>query len=783
MNPNLRLTVSICAGLITLSLLTWLTFALAPDPGNLLPGILFGLLIVFTTTFGVELAQGRVSLLPMTTVAACLVAGLVPAAWAAYVGALVHEVVRDLPAARAGPRRKRGLMRPLGVAAANASIQSLSILGGGAIFKSLDGITPLTRLGQAQVLPLLFLCLTYLAVNYVCAGIYIAARGREALNAYLRILPNALLYEGAPLLFAPLMALTYTQLGLGQFIPFALILVVTSLITNNLASTSSRLERRLRELDSLQAVGQALSASLDQETILSAIYTQVAHLMPAQNFYVALYDGESDEVSFPLAIEEGEQKQWRSRRMGGGMTEHILHTQAPLLLKREVGAGLQELGLDQIGRVAASWLGVPMMAGAEPLGVIAVQSYDAPDVYDESHQEVLVTIASQAAVAIENARLYARTDEALARRVQELASILQTTHEGILLLDRDWRVLAANRALSDYVGFAQAELSGRSLRTPLDEGVLPLTLIGYTEAELAADCQSLLGQEDAFEREEIVTPGPPERQVERTLAPVRDRGGRTSGWLLVLRDVTEERELARLRDELTHMLIHDLRSPLAALKSGLDLIDVLSREGDTGNLDRVLSLARQGGERMLHMINQLLDVNRLESGQMPVHAEATDIRGLFENVAAQLGPLAGSAEITVQIAVDPDLPLLDVDPELIGRVVHNLLDNAIKFTPARGRIQLWAHRDPQAPAGESALVGVTDTGLGIPEEERGRIFLKFQQVTSSKEGRPGTGLGLAFCKLAVEAHGGQIWVESEWGEGSTFVARLPLIGTASVSSP
>ncbi len=550
-------------------------------------------------------------------------------------------------------------------------------------------------------------------------------------------------------------------------------MIVSSLITRGLALTSERLERRVKELDSLQAVGQALSASLNLDTILTAIHTQVASLMPAQNFYVALYDAETDEVSFPLAIEDGERVRWRSRSAGKGLTEHVLRTNAPLLIRRDVGAVLAELGLDAIGRPAASWLGVPISAGAEPLGIMAVQSYSTPDAYDVSHQEVLTTIASQAAVAIQNARLYARTDEALARRVLELDSILRTTREGVLLLDQDWRVVAANRALADFLGVAQAELTGSIVEARPDGDPL-ITLIGYTAEDLRIACQDT-PPEEWQRKQTVVVPGPPERHVERTLAPVRDRHGTTTGWLLVFRDLTEEMALARLREDMTRMLVHDLRSPLTVLRGGLEMLQASLAEGKMQDADQLLKLAQRGSDRLLDMINALLDISKLESGQMVIQPVVVNVEDLIRDVVDRLASLADEAHVTVEVTVPASLPPLSVDTDLIGRVLVNLLDNAIKFTPDYGHVGLWARPDLEH-ASTAILIGISDTGPGIPPEIQPRLFEKFQQVPSVVGRRPGTGLGLAFCKLAVEAHGGQIWVESEVGKGSTFVVRLPVVG-------
>ncbi|MBN1139932.1 MAG: GAF domain-containing protein [Anaerolineae bacterium] len=777
MTRETRHHISIAAAVVVLVVLIGLTALAPPGAIPLLPGLLFGGLLVLTMTFGVLLVEGEVSLLPMTSVAACLVMGPLATGWAAFAAVIAHGLIRYIWGGRLGLAPRPEGKELVGLTAANATMHTVSILAGGLVFRAVGGGTPLLAVGWPQILPLVLLSLVYLGVNYLIAALYIATRRWTAFQSYLRSLPNLVFYEGTPLLFAPLAALIYTRLGVGAFFLFALILVAASLITHSLAFTSRRLGRRVKELDSLRAVGQTLSASLDVETILQAIYDQAATLMPAHNFYVALYDPETDEVSFPLAVENSERVQWRSRRAGNGLTEYVLRTRAPLLIRKQVEAAVKALGLGHIGRPAACWLGVPLLAGLEPLGIIAVQSFAAPEAYDASHQEVLATIAAQAAVAIQNARLYARTDEALARRVQELGSILSTTHEGMLLLDLDWRVLAANRALADLVGVAQGELVGKALRLRPGQGEPLAALIGYTLAELQADCEALAHGEE-WTRKQIVVPGPPERHVERTLTPVRDREGVISGWLVALRDVTEEIQLAHLKEDMTRMLIHDLRSPLSIIKGSLDMLAITHGEGNRESFDKLLAMAQRGSDQLLRLVNNLLDISRLEEGQQPLVPEPAAARALLEEAAARFAPLLASAQIAVEIAAEPGLPLLYIDRHLIDRVLNNLLHNAIKFTPDGGRIRLWARpidsADRPDPAPAAMLVGVSDTGPGIPLAEQPRLFQKFHRLDSTQGRWTGSGLGLSFCKLAVEEHGGRIWVESEAGQGSSFVMTLPV---------
>jgi signal transduction histidine kinase len=262
--------------------------------------------------------------------------------------------------------------------------------------------------------------------------------------------------------------------------------------------------------------------------------------------------------------------------------------------------------------------------------------------------------------------------------------------------------------------------------------------------------------------------------VERTLTPVLDREGTVTGWLVALRDVTEQIEHARLKEDMTRMLVHDLRSPLTIIKGSLDLLGLAQAERDDASFQKLLGMAERSSDQMLRMVSDLLDISRLEDGQQPLHPEPVNARWLLKENLARFEPLLIPAGLRAEIAVEPDLPLLNVDGHLIERVLGNLLHNAVKFTPDGGRICLWARLDPkQAPGG--MLLGITDSGPGIAADEIPRLFQKFHRIDSTQGRWTGTGLGLSFCKQAVEGHGGRIWVESQKGQGSTFMMALPVV--------
>ncbi len=228
----------------------------------------------------------------------------------------------------------------------------------------------------------------------------------------------------------------------------------------------------------------------------------------------------------------------------------------------------------------------------------------------------------------------------------------------------------------------------------------------------------------------------------------------------------ELRQLEELRDNLTHMIVHDLRSPLTGIKGYLDLLKLTATglsEEERGYIDQALG----GVSRLVEMISSLLDVNRLESGEMPLDKREADLAALADEAIASLGGLTVDRRLVREY---PDAPVRTTcDRALTRRVVANLLGNALKFTPSSGSVGVTVLKRNGAPR-----IEVRDTGPGIPREFFTKIFDKFGQVEARKQRKElSTGLGLTFCKLAVEAHGGTIGVESEVGKGSTFWFELP----------
>ena len=231
-------------------------------------------------------------------------------------------------------------------------------------------------------------------------------------------------------------------------------------------------------------------------------------------------------------------------------------------------------------------------------------------------------------------------------------------------------------------------------------------------------------------------------------------------------------ELEKLRDSLTGMIVHDLRTPLTSLLTGLQTFDAL---GDLSADQReLLEIAIRGGNTLLGMINDLLDISKMESGSLTLERAPVSPAALIDQALAQIDSLARAKSLSLARDLAPDLPDLVADEEKLRRTLVNLLGNAVKFTPRGGTITVSAGIEP---GGRAVRFAVGDTGEGIPAEAFERIFEKFGQVETRKGGRKmSTGLGLTFCKMVAEAHGGRIWVESTLGQGSAFSFLIPLPG-------
>jgi len=532
------------------------------------------------------------------------------------------------------------------------------------------------------------------------------------------------------------------------------------------ARADQALARRVEELAALEAIGCELTGTLDLRRVADLIVALTRQVTGAS-------------AGSLLLLEEGGAAAQLVAH-GGYLPERIeplLHESWPLtrgIAGRVFRAGevvnVPDVRLDpdyfEINPRTLSQLGVPIIREGRTLGVIMVESTESA-AFDQSTVDFVRQLANQAAAAIENARLF----QAAAEGRDRLRAILDSSRDGTLVFDITGRVVMANPSIEKLLGVSQADMEGRSLAELLSEPGLDLAArLGYSPAALLT-LPERLERSDLVETLVYQVVQPSQRFIERSVVPVVDSSGTLTGWMITLRDVTEERTLQQARDDLTSMIIHDLRGPLVAILSGLQILGGVLPEAGDAAVREVVTAAERSCHKLLGLVNSLLDVHRIEAGRVEIAPKPINLAALVSNVLDWLAPLVQERAITVVRQMEAGWSVM-ADEDMISRVLMNLLDNALKFTPLSGRIII----DIGPAPGEEGFIccAVNDTGPGIPPEYRERIFDRFFHGPADLlQRRGGAGLGLAFCKLAVQAHGGRIWVES--GEqGSTFYFTLPV---------
>jgi PAS domain S-box-containing protein len=333
------------------------------------------------------------------------------------------------------------------------------------------------------------------------------------------------------------------------------------------------------------------------------------------------------------------------------------------------------------------------------------------------------------------------------------------------------RILLVNPAAAALLEQPAASLSAQEI--PREAA----PRLGYTVTELSQRLAALhQGETPPGTRHQYriqLSQNGPARHLERTETAVNSDDGRIMGWLMVFRDITEEAELAQRRTDLIRMIVHDLRNPLTTFLSSLDALE--DEVSSLAAAQELVADARRGCYDMLDMVDSLMDINRMEVGQSMVEAEAMRLPPLVAQVVERLQPLAQARQVSLTCDLPAGLPAIWADAEIVRRILINLLDNALKFTPAGGTVAVRLAATTEAIAGHEAGVccTVTDTGPGIPEAYRDRIFDPYLRTNPGGAQVQGTGLGLTFCKLAVEGHNGRIWAENGPAGGSRFSFTLP----------
>ena len=529
--------------------------------------------------------------------------------------------------------------------------------------------------------------------------------------------------------------------------------------------------RRIADLSHLYQASLALAASIDFDEALERISLIAREITDSDAVTVYLYDSKTDQVTHGTYLAGSERLSDPSSIRPGGVTRRVIETRQPLLVNDTLREPDMNMRVVEAG--IRSVIAMPILRKSEVLGVLYVNSRQ-PSKYNSDSLQLVQLLANEAAVAIDNARLFSE----VARARDRLAAILNSSRDGVLMFGEASRIVLANPMLEQIWGIPRERLEGQSLLRLLDSPEFDLAaLLGYSPSTLRSLLeQAATGASVHWEKETFILQSARPHSIERTGLPVLDESGGRVGWMLVLRDVTEERELQQMREDLSNMIIHDLRSPLVAILDSYSLIAEGIPPDRTALSSQALDIGQRSTRKLLDLVNSLLDLSRFEHGQMRLDTEFAALRPLADNALEHLAPLANEQGILIRNDIPHELPLVRVEEDQITRVLSNLIDNAVKFSPLGSQVIISA-RSYVNGEGESSFIlcSVRDMGPGVPREYRERIFERFIQLSNGATRRRGTGLGLAFCKLAIEAHGGSIWVEdAPEGPGSQFCFTLPI---------
>jgi two-component system, NtrC family, sensor histidine kinase KinB len=512
-------------------------------------------------------------------------------------------------------------------------------------------------------------------------------------------------------------------------------------------------QRQARVMTALAEGAAAMNASLRMEDVYQRTLIQMMQALQVETVALGMLDGE--QIVF--------------RAAAGHNAGNILGRKIPLgvgiagnAAREGRGAVVQNVSQDKNYGDADKFGGVetrailvaPIQAQGRVIGILEAINPIAKS-FDPDALLVTTGIGGLAGTTIQNAQLFERL-QAAHQRYREL---FDDSIDPMLITDWDGRILEANRQAVLLSGYTDETLRSLSM-DQLHEVNWNKTGM---EFETLRENRTCSYESSLHKQDESHTP------IEVHARRVEFEETDSIQW--ILRDITERKELDGLREDLTSMIYHDLRSPLGNIVSSLDVLYSMVPEEDRETVLSILKIAENSTDRIQRLVSSLLDVNRLESGQPVADQKVVDPILLIKNATRDVEPAAKGRRQTFVLDLPPsgELPSIWVDEDMARRVLINLMENASKFTPTDETLEVGARHE-----GNWIHMWVKDNGRGIPPGEQDRIFDKFTRLRgTSKTG--GLGIGLAFCRLAVQGHGGKIWVESEQDKGATFHFTFPVV--------
>jgi signal transduction histidine kinase len=513
-------------------------------------------------------------------------------------------------------------------------------------------------------------------------------------------------------------------------------------------------KQRLYQILILKEIQDKIGYSLDIEKIVDVITGSLRNLFSYSTASSILI--KNGKLVFKVYIEENVNSNFIIR-----VKNSMLASLGALVgnLPTQIEESILGVPLDETKtEIVASYFNIPLIIGNRVVGLINVSSRN-KNLYKEE-VTAIYQIVAQATAALSRLEYVLETEKG------KLTSMISSLVDGVFMVDTNHNLLIINGAAKTFLNIANQTANFTHV----------LTVIGQ-QYNLADKIDQALKNNTALEDKEITINN---KVFDVFITPVpnalEENNAQPIGASILFHDITIEKSIETIKEDFTHMMVHELRAPLTAIKDSAELM--IETFEDKGALEkeqqkRLLQIMDMQSKNLLEQINQVLDAAKIEAGKFSIEKVSSDIGEVIQNAVEPYLPQASKKQILISTDTYYPLPKVDVDPVRITQVLNNLISNSLKFTPPNGKVVVSAK-----PGDGIVTVGVSDNGIGIPESEQKDLFSKYYQIrtTPHELAKKGTGLGLYITKGIVEAHNGSVGVISSEGKGTTIYFTLPIQG-------
>jgi PAS domain S-box-containing protein len=521
---------------------------------------------------------------------------------------------------------------------------------------------------------------------------------------------------------------------------------------------------RMKEQATLLETSTAVVSTLDPETVLNRMLEQMGRLLSIKMYAVIALDEQNG--SFRIRASRGLSRQFTEQLSiqptePDSVTMRALHAKEPIQVsdtETDPSYRIRKQRARTEGYRAI--LAVPLNTQHAPPTALLV-FHPTPHVFTHNEIQLLTSFANHAAMAIENSVLYERSDMRLREQTHRLEALVQSLQDGLILSDLHGTVIYANKRVGELADLSSKTLTGMHVDQILARIIAKTSQKANgkrTAEKILNEAGQQLVEISQEEKDKTI-------HLRLEVFNVNDEEGMPIGRGIFFHDITADRELDRMKSSLVSTVSHELRTPLAAIKGYVSTMLADDVEWDRASQHEFLTIISDESDRLTNLVNNLLDLSRIEAGSLKLSREKCDIREVVDRAARQAHLTPG---FNFEVHVEPRLPKVYADPPRLESILRNLIENAAKYGGENGTIRVEVSREQ-----DEFLFRVIDHGPGIPETERQQIFESFYRVDDGLARLTGgAGLGLAICHGLVRAHGGKIWAESRQA-GASIAFTIP----------